>query len=182
MVNGDSIGGMLNIFWIFLIISMLVPLIKKKFPDAARLKLIRTMEKKRRSRVITMIHRQEMMAILGFPLFKYIDIEDSEQVLRAIRLTPTNMPLDLILHTPGGLVLAAEEIADTLTTGQWTYDYPITFEHAREPGLPVTIGLPEEVYTLMELYPQPAGRRPSVEYIPVPYRDEKRSGGKGSVW
>jgi len=27
---------------------------------------------------------------------------------------------------------------------------------------------------LMELYPQPAGRRPSVEYAPVPYRE----GGK----
>nr|QNT35686.1 hypothetical protein HAHEADPM_00020 [uncultured Methanosarcinales archaeon] len=121
MVGGDSIGGMLNIFWVFLMISMLIPLIKKKFPDAARLKLIQTMEKKRGSRVITMIHRQEMMAILGFPLFKYIDIEDSEQVLRAIRLTP------------------------------------------------------------MELYPQPAGRCPSVEYT-VPYRDEKRSGGEGSVW
>ena len=76
----------------------------------------------------------------------------------------------------------AEEIADTLTTGQWTHDYPITFEHARELGLPVKSGLPEETYTLMDLYPQPAGRRPSVEYIPVPYREEKRSGGKGSVW
>ncbi len=111
MVDGDSIGGMLNIFWIFLMISMLIPLIKKKFLDAARLKLIQTMEKKRGSRIITMIHRQEMMAILGFPLFKYIDIEDSEQVLRAIRLTPKDMPMDLILHTPGGLVLAAEQIA-----------------------------------------------------------------------
>ena len=93
MMNGDSIGGMLNIFWIFLMVSMLIPLIKKKFLDAARLKLIRTMEKKTGSRIITMIHRQEMMAILGFPLFKYIDIEDSEQVLRAIRLTPKDMPL-----------------------------------------------------------------------------------------
>jgi ClpP class serine protease len=49
------------------------------------------------------------MSLLGFPIARYIDIEDSEQVLRAIRLTPAEMPIDLILHTPGGLVLAARE-------------------------------------------------------------------------
>src|SRR2546422_11494199 len=43
-----------------------------------------------------------------------IGIEDSEAVLRAIRLTPPDQPIDLILHTPGGLVLAAEQIAKAL--------------------------------------------------------------------
>src|SRR5205807_1940655 len=33
---------------------------------------------------------------------------------RAIRLTQPEQPLDLILHTPGGLVLAAEQIAKAL--------------------------------------------------------------------
>jgi len=41
-------------------------------------------------------------------------IEDSEQVLRAIRFTPPDVPIDLILHTPGGLVLATEQIARAL--------------------------------------------------------------------
>jgi len=81
--------------------AMLMPLIKKKLLDIARLKLIQRMEKRRGSRIITMIHRQEAMAIVGFPLFNYIDIEDSEQVLRAIWLTPKDMPIDFILHTPG---------------------------------------------------------------------------------
>jgi ClpP class serine protease len=44
----------------------------------------------------------------------YIGIEDSEAVLRAIRLTPDEQPIDVILHTPGGLVLAAEQIARAL--------------------------------------------------------------------
>jgi len=61
-----------------------------------------------------MIHRQETMSLLGFPISRYIDIEDSEQVLRAIRMTPEEMPIDLILHTPGGLVLASEQIARAL--------------------------------------------------------------------
>ena len=43
-----------------------------------------------------------------------IDIDDAEQVLRAIRLTPDEMPIDLILHTPGGLVLASDQIAYAL--------------------------------------------------------------------
>jgi len=43
------------------------------------------------------------MALLGFPIYRYIDINDSEEVLRAIKLTDDDVPIDLILHTPGGL-------------------------------------------------------------------------------
>ena len=68
-------------------------------------------EKKRGSRVILLVHREETMSFLGFPVFRYIDINDSEQVLRAIQMTDPEVPLDLILHTPGGLVLAALQIA-----------------------------------------------------------------------
>jgi ClpP class serine protease len=64
--------------------------------------------------VIALIHRQESRSILGVPVSSYINIEDSEAVLRAIRLTPDDQPIDLILHTPGGLVLAAEQIAKAL--------------------------------------------------------------------
>jgi ClpP class serine protease len=68
----------------------------------------------RKSRVIALIHRQETQSIFGVQVSGHIDIEDSEAVLRAIRLTPDDQPIDLILHTPGGLVLAAEQIAKAL--------------------------------------------------------------------
>ena len=68
----------------------------------------------RGSRVITLIHRQESVSLLGIPLRRFIDVEDSEQVLRAIRLTPDTVPIDLVVHSPGGLVLAAEQIARAL--------------------------------------------------------------------
>ena len=51
------------------------------------------------------------MSLLGFPLMRYIDVNDSEEVIRAIRMTDEDVPLDIILHTPGGLVLAALQIA-----------------------------------------------------------------------
>jgi ClpP class serine protease len=51
------------------------------------------------------------MSFLGFPIFRYIDINDSEEVLRAIHLTDASVPIDIVLHTPGGLVLAALQIA-----------------------------------------------------------------------
>jgi ClpP class serine protease len=79
-----------------------------------RLQGIRNLERQRGSRVITMIHREEAMSFLGIPLRRYIDIEDSEQILRAIRLTPHETPIDIVLHTPGGLVLASEQIACAL--------------------------------------------------------------------
>ncbi len=108
MDHGFSLG---SLFWIFLIIVSLQPLLQQKMLASARLKLMRTLERRRGSRVITLIHRQEQMSFLGFPLVKFIDIQDSEQVLRAIKLTDEEVPIDLVLHTPGGLVLAAEQIA-----------------------------------------------------------------------
>nr|WP_245522480.1 hypothetical protein [Vulcanisaeta distributa] len=80
----------------------------------ARLRLIELMERKYGFRVITMIHRQEKIGLLGVPIYRYIDIEDSEAVIRAIKTTPPSMPIMLILHTPGGLVLAASQIAKAL--------------------------------------------------------------------
>ncbi|MEG3068262.1 MAG: S49 family peptidase [Syntrophaceticus schinkii] len=100
-----------EIFWILLITLSLWPLFKHKNIERLRYKAIRSIEQKRKSRVITIIHRQELISILGLPLTRYINIEDSEQVLRAIRLTPDQMPIDILLHTPGGLVLASEQIA-----------------------------------------------------------------------
>ncbi|MGB9803801.1 MAG: SDH family Clp fold serine proteinase [Desulfofundulus sp.] len=269
-----------DLLWFFFIIMALLPATRQYHLETVRVRLIRSLEKKRGSRVITLIHRQESLSLLGFPISRYINVEDSEAILRAIRLTPDDMPIDLVLHTPGGLVLAAEQIARALqkhkakvtvfiphyamsggtmialaadeivmdenavlgpmdpqlgdmpaasileavqvkgrekvddrtlmladiaskamnqveefvyrllvekmppekarqisrllTSGQWTHDYPLTCEQLRELGFPVCAELPPEIYALMDLYPQPAQRRPSVQYIPLPYTRETR--------
>jgi len=271
---------LINLIWIFVLVASLAPMVKQKVLDSERLGLMRKLEEKRGSRVIALIHRQESMSFLGFPIARYIDIQDSEEVLRAIKMTDNKIPIDIILHTPGGLVLAAEQIAyalakrkgkvtvfiphyamsggtmialaadeivmddnavlgpvdpqignypavsilkvleekpakeiddetmiladvsrkaiaqvkktieriaccqysdadakmlaEKLASGQWTHDYPISFEEAKELGLKVSEKMPQEIYKLMNLYPQARARRPSVEYIPVPY--EKRPG------
>jgi ClpP class serine protease len=278
--------------WVVLLIVLalvaaawLIPRWLRRRRDKRRRGLMRALEQKRGSRVVSMIHRQESMGLLGIPFGRYIDVEDSEQVLKAIRLTPPDMPIDLILHTPGGLVLASDQIAHalkrhqgrvtvmvphyamsggtlvalaadavlmdadavlgpvdpqlgnplrgmwpaasilaaldepnpnrndetlimgdlsrkaitqvretveelvrdrlperaadlaaTLSEGRWTHDYPIRVDEAKALGLPVEEGLPDEVYELMDLFPRRAQRRPSVEYIPVPYKDA--GGGK----
>ncbi len=106
--------GVTEIFWIFLMLSLLQPVIRQKMLEAARIRLIRKIERLRGHRVIVLIHRQETMSLLGFPVMRYIDIEDAEEVIRAIHLTDPDMPIDLVLHTPGGLVLASLQIARAL--------------------------------------------------------------------
>jgi len=68
--------------------------------------------------VITMIHRQETVGLFGVPMKQYIQIEDAEAILRAIRKTPTAKPIDLVLHTPGGMILPAYQIARALREHQ----------------------------------------------------------------
>lgn len=273
--------SLFDLFWVFIAFASLQPAWQKRRVEMRRIQSLRQFEQQRNSRVILLIHRQESINLLGIPLSRYISIEDSEEVLRAIRLTPPDVPIDLILHTPGGLVLATEQIAraiirhkakvtvyvphyamsggtmlalaadeivmdenavlgpvdpqlgnfaaasilkvveqkpigeiddqtlimadlsgkaikqvqrfvrtllednfpkqkikpeniehiiETLTTGQITHDCPITVEEAKELGLPITVGLPASIYKLMDLYPQPQGGRPSVQYLPMPYQ------------
>lgn len=250
--------------------------------EASRQRMIGRIEKEHGSRVILLVHRQETMGFLGFPVFRYIDVNDSEDVLRACDLTDPDVPVDLVLHTPGGLVLASlqiarairqhkgkvrvfvphyamsggtlialaadeivmskhavlgpvdpqlgqypaasilrvveqkpiaevedqtllladqgrkaieqvkesvvellsdrvpedrrDELATMLSEGRWTHDYPITPELAREFGLPVSTEMPESVMSLMNMFPQPVRRQPSVEYLPGPRRLERTRG------
>ncbi len=103
--------SVMDLFWIFFILSALQPWIRKRLLEASRQRMIAKIEKKRGSRVILLVHRQETMSLLGFPIFRFIDVDDSEAVIRAIHMTDPDLPLDLILHTPGGLVLVALQIA-----------------------------------------------------------------------
>ncbi|NPV70603.1 MAG: hypothetical protein HPY55_08170 [Firmicutes bacterium] len=104
-----------NILWVFFLFSILSPMVKQRILETQRVRLIRQIEEKRGTRFICLIHRQEAVSLLGIPISRYINIEDSEQILRAIRLTPPDMPIDILLHTPGGLVLAAGQIAKALS-------------------------------------------------------------------
>ena len=103
-----------DLFWIFLVISTLQPLLLKKMQEASRRRLLSQIERQRGSRVILLVHRQETMSLLGFPVLRYIDIHDSEKILHAIQMTDSDVPIDIVLHTPGGLVLAAVQIARAL--------------------------------------------------------------------
>src|ERR1700704_3199265 len=100
-----------DIFWLFFMFSALQPLLRQRMLEAMRMRKIAEMERKRNSRVILLVHRQETMRLLGFPVMRYIDVNDSEDVLRAIHMTDDDVPLDIVLHTPGGLLLAALQIA-----------------------------------------------------------------------
>jgi ClpP class serine protease len=261
----------------------LQPMIRQRAQVYLRQKLISEIQKANNSRVITMVHRQESMQFFGFPVMRYIDMDDSEAVIRAIHQTDKNTPIDLILHTPGGLVLAslqianaikqhkaritvyvphmamsggtlialaadhivmcdhsvlgpidpqigrypaasllkvvkdkpiaeidddtliladmgakataqvhkacvdllsdrmggaeAEKLAQTMTSGQWTHDYPITATEAKRLGLRINTQMPESVLDLMALYPQAMRNPPSVEYLssapPAPSKSRK---------
>jgi ClpP class serine protease len=273
-----SIG---DLFWLFFMFTALQPMLQQRMLNAMRTRKIAQLERQRNSRVILLVHRQETMRLLGFPLARYIDINDSEEVLRAIQMTDDDVPLDLVLHTPGGVVLAAlqiahavrhhkakvtvfvphyamsggtlialaadeivmcehsvlgpidpqlgqspavsllkvieqkpvariddqtlimadvgrkaiaqvkqaarellerrlpadqaESLADKLTAGTWTHDYPIWASVAKELGLPVNTNMPDAVMELMTLYPQPVRMQGGgVEYLPVPRNKGER--------
>jgi ClpP class serine protease len=90
-------------FWIFLILISLQPVLQRQLLAQARKRALSQIAQERGSAVMTLIHRQETMSILGFPVMRYIDVDDSESLLRDIRATPSGIPIDVVLHTPGGL-------------------------------------------------------------------------------
>lgn len=100
-----------DLVWLFLIIPLAMPALQQRYLEYRRQMLIAAFERERASRVILLVHRQETMRLLGFPLARYIDVTDSEGVLRAVQITDPDVPIDLVLQTPGGLALAALQIA-----------------------------------------------------------------------
>jgi ClpP class serine protease len=104
----------LSLLWIFFILASLQPAFTRQVLIVQRQRALRAIARERDATVITLIHRQETMSLLGFPLVRYIDIDDAESVLRAIRETPAGRPIEIILHTPGGMVIAARQIASAL--------------------------------------------------------------------
>jgi ClpP class serine protease len=100
-----------SLIWIAILIMALQPILMGRWAAVQRMRAIRTIEQSHGSRVITMIHRQERRSLLGFSVARHIDLEDAQTIIAAIKETPRDVPIDLVLHTPGGLVLAAMQIA-----------------------------------------------------------------------
>src|SRR5262249_60967110 len=99
--------------------------------------------------------------IFGFAVSRHIDLEGAQTIIAAIKDTPDDIALAQVkrgaveLLTPRMDQAAAEALADKLAGGHWTHDYALTATEARELGLPVKVGMPQEVLALMKLYPQP---------------------------
>ena len=104
----------LSLLWLFFILASLQPAVQRQLLEVQRRRALAVISRNRGATVITLIHRQESLSLLGFPVVRYIDIDDAEGVLRAIRETPPERPIEIVLHTPGGLVLAARQIAAAL--------------------------------------------------------------------
>jgi len=100
-----------SIFFIVIALMALQPLLMGRWYAMRRAQAIRAVEKEHGTRVITMIHRQERRSFFGFAVSRHIDLEDAQTVIAAIKDTPEDTPIDLIIHTPGGIVLAAMQIA-----------------------------------------------------------------------
>lgn len=280
MENKTSPDLLLNLIWLWFALQIMQPILKQHMLEQARQRWLRRLEESRNSRVIALIHRKEILNLLGFPFLQFIGIQDSEAVLRAIRMTPNQMPIDIIIHTPSGVGVAAEQIAralcrhsgkitvfvphyalsggtlialaadelvmssdavlgaidpmvgqfpaasilslaerkdpselsdstfialdqarkstsqlrDTvrfllskrlplenaeslareLTAGKFTQDYPIEVQELQEMGIEVKTDLPVEVFQYMAMFPQAADKRPSVDFIPVPYGNKSQ--------
>jgi ClpP class serine protease len=104
----------LSLLWLFFILASLQPAVQRQVLMTRRKYALAAIAKRREATVISLIHRQESMSLFGFPIVRYIDIDDAEGILRAIGETPQGRPIEIILHTPGGLVLAAQQIASAL--------------------------------------------------------------------
>jgi ClpP class serine protease len=112
----------LSLLWLFFILASLQPAAQRQMMLLQRRRALAVLSRERKATVITLIHRQEQISLLGFPVVRYIDIDDAEGVLRAISETPPGRPIEIILHTPGGMVVAARQIATALAD----HDGPVT--------------------------------------------------------
>jgi ClpP class serine protease len=96
---------------LFLFFFIILPIISRNRHNRELTERFAKIQRRRKARIIAIVHRSEPMGLLGIPQLRYIDLNDAEDVLNAIRRTPANKPLEIILHTPGGILIAALQIA-----------------------------------------------------------------------
>lgn len=116
-----------DLIWILLLFLLVQPIVGRRLLQIARRRVLERIEAKRNARVILLVHRTETISVLGLPLYRYIDIDDAEQVLRAIRETDPGKHIELVLHTPGGFALAAMQIARAVHA--WPGDVTVFVPH-----------------------------------------------------
>jgi ClpP class serine protease len=80
------------LLWLFFILASLQPAVERYVLEARRRSNLASLSRKRGATVITLIHRLETMSLFGFPVVRFIDVDDAEGVLRAIRATPPGHP------------------------------------------------------------------------------------------
>lgn len=113
--GGHPVQALQDLVWLWMILGLtILPAVRQWILSIRRQILIARIEKKRGTKVITMIHRQSA-GLLGQLFVRYINLDDSEKIMYAIR-SAGDKPIDLVLHTPGGLVIAAEQITRVLRT------------------------------------------------------------------
>jgi ClpP class serine protease len=83
----------LSLLWIFFLLASLQPAVQRQYLLGRRRRL-EAISKERNATVITLSHCQETMSSFGLPLVRYIDLDDSESVLRTIRDTPEGHPIE----------------------------------------------------------------------------------------
>ncbi|MGI5827634.1 MAG: SDH family Clp fold serine proteinase [Patescibacteria group bacterium] len=101
--------------WILLLAGFFIfPWLREYIRREQRDFFLRQIEKKRGTRVIAIIQRSRLPSLLGLLFSKFLSLDDSEKIVRLLRKTDKNKPIDLIIHSPGGLVIAARQIAQAL--------------------------------------------------------------------
>ena len=107
-----------TILVVLVLVSFFIGVAKHRLLEKNRKNIAERMAERRHSVVITMVHRQETVGLLGIPMKQYIKVEDAESILRAIRSVPPEKPIDLVIHTPGGILFSAYQIARALKEHQ----------------------------------------------------------------
>lgn len=103
------LGWVVPILLIF-VLFYLPGIMRRAEQNRARRDLFTRFQRKRKSRVITVVHRQRA-GLFGFGDYNFIDFDDAETILGIITRTKSDKPIDIILHTPGGYAVAALQIA-----------------------------------------------------------------------
>jgi len=106
--------AMKTILIVLVLAAFFLAVAKQHLLEKDRATIAKRMADMRGSVVITMVHRQETVGLLGIPVKQYIKVEDAESILRAIRSVPPGKPIDMIIHTPGGILFSAYQIAKAL--------------------------------------------------------------------
>jgi len=101
-------------FALFLATGFIPGFISEILKEISLKNAVENYEKAHNAKVLFLVHRKKQVGFFGVPVYEYLEVSDAHKLLAELKKTSQDKNIVLVIHSPGGELLAGMQIAKML--------------------------------------------------------------------